>query len=404
MTWTRSSHGPGPSPGPELDHGLARGFPVQSGLVSRSLSSLQPFVQNPLPVKPGPDSWVTGLVGDHPSTYSRSPRIWNAAFQDLGLDAVYAPFDVEPDDLANLFRAIRHDPSVLGVNVTVPYKQAVIPLLDEVDPRAERLSAVNTVVRTPDGGLIGFNTDGEGALGNLIRPWPGQPEPFLPTLDRYSVLLIGAGGAASAVAFALAEAIGERGRLFIANRTAETALLLGERISELFGNAQGLDEADAELLVPGIDLIVNASTRGQAGAKVIRNGMIAYLEPYSALAPASPPSIDEQPDEPEPARLQRWLSTASDSILENHALSMLFVTRAARRTAFFDLVYAPAETTMLRHARWAGHPILNGQGMIVFQAAAAFVDHIVQPLLEARDFDASIRERVVEVMALNWGA
>jgi shikimate 5-dehydrogenase len=216
--------------------------------------------------------------------------------------------------------------------------------------------------------------------------------------------MIGAGGAGSAVAFALAQQIGPLGRLFIANRTAETALALGRRIAEVYGNAQGLDEADAELLAPGVDLVVNASTRGQAGAKTARSGKLAYLEPYSALAPATPPSIDEQPDEPESARLQRWLSTAADSILENHALSMRFVTRVPRHTAFFDLVYAPAETTMLRHARWAGHPTLNGQGMIVFQAAAAFVDHVVQPLLAANGYEPSIRERVVEVMALNWGA
>jgi shikimate dehydrogenase len=372
--------------------------------VSRSLSALQPFVQNPLPLKTSLTSWISGLIGDHPSTYSRSPRIWNAAYADLGLDAVYAPFDVEPAGLAPLMLAIRQEPRFLGTNVTVPYKQAVIPLLDRVDGRALQLDAVNTVVRTPDGELLGFNTDGEGAIGSLTRGWPGQPEPFVPSLERKSVLMIGAGGAGSAVAFAIAQAIGPRGRLFIANRTAQTALALGQRISTVFENAQGMDEADAELLAPGVDLVVNASTRGQAGAKTARNGKLAYLEPYSALAPASPPSIDEQPDEPEPARLQRWLTTAADSILENHALSMRFATRAARRTAFFDLVYAPAETMTLRHARWAGHPSLNGQGMIVFQAAAAFVDHVVQPLLETHGYDASVRERVVEVMALNWGA
>jgi len=377
---------------------------IQSGLVNRSLHTLQPFVQNPLPLKPGPDSRIAGLVGGHPSMYSKSPRIWNAAIQDLRLDAVYAPFDVEPGDLAGFFRAVRHDPHVLGANVTVPYKQAVIPLLDEIGERAARLDAVNTVVRTPDGELLGFNTDGEGAIGSLTRAFPGQPEPFLPTLDRYSVLLIGAGGAASAVAFALAEAIGDSGRLFIANRTPETALVLSERVSDLYGNAQALDEADAELLVPGVDLIVNASTRGQAGAKSVRNGKLAYLEPYSALAPATPPSIDEQEDEPESARLQRWLATAADSILENHALSMRVVTRVPRRTAFFDLVYAPSETTLLRHARWAGRRGLNGQGMIVFQAAAAFVDHIGRPLLDAEGYDDSVRERVVDVMGRNWGS
>jgi shikimate dehydrogenase len=361
-------------------------------------------VQNPLPVKPGQASWISGLIGDHPSTYSRSPRIWNAAYAELGLDAIYVPFDVEPADLAPLIEAIRREPRFLGCNVTVPYKQLVIPLLDAIDPGAERLEAVNTVVRTPDGELHGFSTDGQGAVGSLTRGLPSRPEPFLASLERKSVLMIGAGGAGSAVAFALAQQIGPLGRLFIANRTAETALALGRRIAEVYGNAQGLDEADAELLAPGVDLVVNASTRGQAGAKTARSGKLAYLEPYSALAPATPPSIDEQPDEPESARLQRWLSTAADSILENHALSMRFVTRVPRHTAFFDLVYAPAETTMLRHARWAGHPTLNGQGMIVFQAAAAFVDHVVQPLLAANGYEPSIRERVVEVMALNWGA
>ncbi len=356
-------------------------------------------------MKPTADAWVCGLIGDHPSTYSRSPNIWNAAFRELNLDAVYAPFDVDLADLPDLVNALRREPRFLGCNVTVPYKQAIMPLLDEVDERAARLEAVNTVARRADGALVGSNTDGEGALGSLTRTWPGQAGPFLPSLDRKSVLLIGAGGAGSAVAFALAEAIGPHGRLFIANRTAETAFVLGERVSAAFGNTQGMDEADAELLVPGIDLIVNASTRGQAGAKVVRNGRISYLEPYSALAPANPPSIDEQPDEPEPDRLQRWLSTASDSILENHALSMRVVTRVSKGTAFFDVVYAPAETTMLRHARWAGRPGLNGQGMIVFQAAAGFMDYIARPLLESPTLDeAAVRERVVETMALNWGA
>src|SRR5262249_60832243 len=114
--------------------------------------------------------------------------------------------------------------------------------------------------------------------------------------------------------------------------------------------------------------------------------------------------IDGQADESESARLQLWLSTATDSILENHALSMRLVTRVARHTAFFDLVYAPSETTMLRHARWAGRQTLNGQGMIVFQAAAAFVDHIARPLLEANGYSSTIRERVVETMGLNWGS
>ncbi|MCC6176323.1 MAG: hypothetical protein IT305_13540 [Chloroflexi bacterium] len=372
--------------------------------MSRALTGLQPFVQNPLPPRPSIHTWACGLIGDHPSTYSRSPAIWNAAFAALELDAAYVPFDVEPSLLAGLLGAIRREPRFLGVNVTVPYKQAVVPLLDDLDERAERLGAVNTVVRTVEGRLLGTNTDGEGAISSLTQAWPGQPTPFLASLDRRSVLLVGAGGAGSAVAYALAQAIGPRGRLFIANRTPATALTLGLKVDELYGNAQGLDEADAELLAPGIDLVVNATTRGQAGAKVTGQGQVAYLEPYSALAPAAPPSVPEEPGEPETDRMQRWFAAAIPSIEENHALSMRFATRVARHTAFFDVIYAPSEPTTLRHARWAGRPTLNGRGMIVFQAVAAFYDYIARPLLDGRPAGRPAREAVVDAMAASWPA
>ena len=370
--------------------------------MTRGLQALQPFVQNRLPTPLSPRSGLCGLVGDHPSSYSRSPGIWNAAFRELELDALYVPFDVTAGDLTDFVAAVGREPRFLGMNVTVPHKQAVIPLLDALDPSADRLGAANTVVRAEDGRLIGANTDGAGAVASLTRTWPGQPEPFIATLERKSVLLIGAGGAGAAVAFALAEAIGPNGRLFVANRTPETALALGEAVAAHFGNAQGLDEADADLLAPGIDLVVNASTRGQFGPHPAGPGRVTYLEPYSALAPASPPSVPTSSDESEAERRRAWLATALPGILENHAASLRFVSRVGPRTAFFDLVYAPPEPMTLRHARWSARPTLNGQGMIIFQAAAAFLDHVARPLLGGRERDPSVRQRVVDTMATNW--
>ncbi|MDP8922059.1 MAG: hypothetical protein M3O34_04185 [Chloroflexota bacterium] len=366
--------------------------------MTRGFQALQPFVQNRLPTPLSPRAWLCGLVGDHPSDYSRSPAIWNASFRELGLDALYVPFDVTADDLPGFVDAVRREPRFLGMNVTVPHKQAVVPLLDELDPTAERLGAANTVVRTVDGRLIGANTDGAGALASLTQTWPGQPEPFLPSLERKSVLLIGAGGSGAAVAFALAEAIGPHGRLFVANRTPETALALGEAVAAHFGNAQGLDEADAELLAPGIDLVVNASTRGQSGPHPAGPGRVTYLESYSALAPAAPPSVPASTDELEEDRRRAWLATAIPGILENHATSLRFATRVGPRTAFFDLVYSPPETMTLRHARWSARPTLNGRGMIVFQAAAAFLDQVARPLLAGREHDPSVRQHVVDTM------
>ena len=372
--------------------------------MSRGLRGLQAWVANPLPAEPGPDVWLSGLIGDHPSRYSRSPAIWNAAYRALGLDALYVPLDVTAAELPPLVAAIRREPRFLGVNVTVPYKQAIVPLLDDVDAVAERLGAVNTVTRTTEGWLFGSNTDGRGAVESLTTAWPGRGPPFLPSLERKSALLIGDGGSARAVAFALAEALGPGGRLFIANRTPERALELGQAVHALFGNAQGLDEADAELLAPGLDLIVNASTRGQAGFFPAGTGRLTYLEPYSALAAANPPAVPDRSDEDESERLRAWFSAAIPDIQTNHAASIRFATRAPLATAFFDLIYAPPETMTLRHARWSGHPTLNGQGMILFQAAAAFCDHIVRPHVEARGAArAEARTIVLEAMAAAWG-
>ena len=370
--------------------------------MTRGLQALQPFVQNRLPTPLSPRSGLCGLVGDHPSSYSRSPGIWNAAFRELGLDALYVPFDVTAGDLSDFVVAVRGEPRFLGMNVTVPHKQAIIPLLDDLDPSAEVLSAANTVVRTEEGRLIGANTDGAGAITSLTQTWPGQPEPFLAALERRSVLLIGAGGAGAAVAFALAEAIGGYGRLFVANRTPETALALGEAVAARYGNAQGLDEADADLLAPGIDLVVNGSTRGQSGPHPAGPGRVTYLEPYSALAPASPPSVPHSPVETEEERRRAWLATAIPGILENHAASLRFASRVGPRTAFFDLVYAPPETMTLRHARWSARPTLNGRGMLIFQAAIALLDHVARPLLAGREHDPSLRQLVADTMATNW--
>jgi shikimate dehydrogenase len=371
--------------------------------VTRGLRAIQPFVANRLPPEPTDRSWLCGLIGDHPSRYSRSPAIWNAAFRALGLDALYVPLDVAADDLPGLIAACRLEPRFIGANVTVPYKRAIIPLLDTLDSTAELVGAVNTVARSRDGWLVGANTDGQGAVDSLVHPWPGASEGFLASLERKSVLLIGAGGAGRSVAFALARAIGQRGRLFVANRTPENALELGAAVGAEFGNAQGLDEADAELLAPGIDVIVNASSRGQAGPFPAKGGRVTYLEPYSALGPADPPSVPNSPDESDRERLRSWLPAAIPSIQANHAASLRFVPQAAPHAAFFDLVYAPPETITLRHARWAGHPTLNGRGMILFQAAAAFCDYVVRLELQRSGLEsAEARRAVLDAMAAAW--
>src|SRR4029450_1229599 len=90
------------------------------------------------------DRRIAGVIGDAPSHYSKSPALWNAAFDDLAMNAIYLPFDVDASHLRNCVSALRNSDRVMGINVTIPHKVRMMDLLDELDPSAERVQAVNT--------------------------------------------------------------------------------------------------------------------------------------------------------------------------------------------------------------------------------------------------------------------
>src|SRR3990167_6361157 len=134
------------------------------------------------------------LLG-HPVSHSASPAMQSAAIKSAGLDLVYEAFDVMPPALAAKVEELRATAGFLGANVTIPHKVAVMGFLDETDPLAEKVGAVNTI-HYDSGKLIGYNTDGYGALMAL--------QEARVRVKEKDVVIIGAGGAARAVAFALA--------------------------------------------------------------------------------------------------------------------------------------------------------------------------------------------------------
>ncbi|MFM8988190.1 MAG: shikimate dehydrogenase family protein, partial [Alphaproteobacteria bacterium] len=137
------------------------------------------------------------IIG-HPVAPVRSPAFYNALFRASAMDAVFVAIDIAAKDAARGFEGLRAMANVAGIVVTMPLKQLVLPLVDEVLPRARQVGAVNTIRREPDGRLVGDMFDGRG--GVLGLRWEGH-EP-----RGRRVLLAGAGGAGSALAFALAEA------------------------------------------------------------------------------------------------------------------------------------------------------------------------------------------------------
>ena len=176
---------------------------------------------------------IVGVIGD-PIEHSRSPQMHNAALAQLGLDYVYVPFHIREADLPaaiNGFKAI----NVVGINVTIPHKQAVIPFLDEISREVELIGAVNTLI-FKDGKLAGDNTDAPGFLQAMQEAGSELPK-------GESAVVIGAGGSARAIVVALA--LNGLESIYIVNRTTSKAIAIATDLSDKTGvgmYGMGLDD------------------------------------------------------------------------------------------------------------------------------------------------------------------
>jgi shikimate dehydrogenase len=237
----------------------------------------------------------------------------NAAYAETGVDFVYAAFRVAADQLGEAIRGMRAL-GIKGLNVTIPHKVAVMEFLDKLDPLAEKIGAVNTIVND-DGVLTGFNTDAEGAMRALAEQGI--------EIDRRKIVVLGAGGASRAVSLALADG---GGRLTILNRREELdwAEALAGRLSSLFdGEILALELTGDNLAstLDGADLLVNTTSVG--------------MSPQSEQTPV-------------------------DAGLLHAGL------------AVFDIVYNPLKTRLAQDAEVAGARTVSGIEMLAWQGALAF--------------------------------
>ncbi|HYT55422.1 MAG TPA: shikimate dehydrogenase [Verrucomicrobiae bacterium] len=366
--------------------------------IFKNFAAIQKCIVNRLEDSALDEKSIAGVIGDAPSHYSRSPRLWNAAFDDLGIHAVYLPFDVDDAHVGNLLAALKDTARFIGVNVTVPYKVRVMDYIDELDAGAQRIQAVNTIVRSRSGRLIGYNTDGEGFIESILTRQPGRAESFLSSLKEMTVLLLGAGGSARAVAFHVSDLL-EGGQLVICNRTLQHAMSLAADLQKTRCHPLGISEKELAAWAPKAGCIINCTTKGQSGVRKLPNGMAVTLEPYSALAPAHPPALAESISQEQNTRLP---ATAAADIDANNSVSMALARSVPPETRFYDLIYHPEETIFLRQGRITGHPTMNGKGMIVNQATIAF-KLICNAELQARNIDnAQTHKQILEIMYRAW--
>jgi len=367
--------------------------------LAKDIAALRSLIANSLDENAIGDKLIAGVIGDSPSQYSKSPALWNATFDHLAMNAIYVPLDVADARVGELLQTLRRSDRFLGINVTVPHKLRVIEFLDELDSAAQRIQAANTIVKNPDGKLIGYNTDGAGFIDSLLLVAPGQGEAFVTSLDGMNVLLLGAGGSARAVAFHMSDHIG-KGNLIIANRTREHAESLASEIAKLGRQAVAIDESEIPKWAPQVGLIVNSTTKGQGGVRKLANGMATILEPYSALASANPPALSLGLNT---NFEQQWRALAETDIAANNRESESLVQTIPQHTRFYDLIYHPEETVFLRQGRLTGHRTMNGKNMIVCQAAIAFCQCICrQQLHQLGKDDPDTRRRISQVMHASW--
>jgi shikimate dehydrogenase len=253
---------------------------------------------------------VCGVIGD-PIEHSLSPIMHNAAFQALDLDYVYLAFKVKPSCVADAVNGIRAL-NVRGLNVTMPHKKTEMATLDRIDLSAQIIDSVNTILNK-ENLLFGFNTDGIGAVRALKENGVA--------LKGRKVLLLGAGGAARAIAYSLAK---EADELAVLNRTVKDAQALARLVEKATNKrivAASLEPEDIDVNLQDSDILINATSVG--------------MKPHPEQTPV-------------PIELLR------------------------SNLSVMDIVYNPLETKLARDAKALGAKVVSGVEMLIYQGAASF--------------------------------
>ncbi|MFW6110799.1 MAG: shikimate dehydrogenase [Thermoproteota archaeon] len=253
---------------------------------------------------------ICAIIGC-PVEHSLSPSMHNAAFQALNLDFVYVAFKVKRQELKEAIEGIR-SLGIKGLNVTMPHKNEVIEHLDKLDPSAQSISAVNTILNQEDT-LMGYNTDGLGAIKALKKTGL--------SLRGKTLLLLGAGGAGKAIAFQAAKEVKE---LIILNRTPKKAKFLADVLCRKFGkkiHGHNLSRKNTKNHLAEADILINAT------------------------------SVGMPPDEGRSLVDPNWLRPD---------------------LKVMDIIYHPIETKLVKDAKSIGAQVITGVDMLLYQGAISF--------------------------------
>lgn len=264
------------------------------------------------------NDWKLGIIG-HPLGHSLSPLLHAELLKSVGLTGEYRPYPLPSEELASGLNRLKAE-QVRGLNVTIPHKVAVIPLLDWVSPDAQLIGAVNTIALEPNGQKKGYNTDAIGFMRSL-------PEAITERLPESSVLVLGAGGAARAVLSALLQL--KTAEITFAVRNPESALPiinLSEKIRQAY--------------------------RSDTSVHLLALAELPSLGSFQGVINTTPvgmwPKVEESP------------------------LVAIQLEALPQGAFVYDLIYRPLSTQLLEQADTLGYCALNGLDMLIHQGIAAF--------------------------------
>lgn len=256
---------------------------------------------------------LLGLFGN-PLSFTMSPMMHNTAFEQLGLNYIYIPFEVKEDEFAATIKSLKYF-NFAGGNVTSPYKTKIMEYLDEIDEKAKIIGAVNTITFN-NGVLKGYNTDGEGFVESL------KYEKGL-VIKGSKIIVLGSGGAARAIIMTLA--FQEADKIYIANRTFNSAVVLAEEVNQIRNCAVPIELNTQEIqkYINDADVIINTTKVGMY------------------------PDLDKLPIDVEQLKLDKKIIAS-------------------------DIIYNPIYTKFLKLMEQKNCELVNGIGMLVNQGAEAF--------------------------------
>ncbi len=286
---------------------------------------------------------IFGVIGN-PVRHSYSPIMHNAAYEALGLNCIYIPMEVEPTRLQSAIKGLTAL-GIRGVNITIPYKEDVVPFMDALSPEATTIGSVNTISISDKGKLTGHATDGDGFISAL-------QEDLQFTCNQKRICILGTGGSSRAVA--LYSAMHHAHKITIVGRKLEKAERLVERIQELYpktiSKALTLNDPAFKAIIESSDLLVNATP----------NGM--------------------KPDDPILIPLD-WFQP---------------------KLKVLDLIYNPFETKLIQAAKMQGCQAVNGLGMLIHQGSLAFAIWLgIQPPIQT--FRESILDYLKKRQSIEGG-